>query len=73
VAAGSDLKGQVAQVRLDPPDALPGDDELFVNLDSAGALRVLRVDGEASRERRTRLHLREAVEAAAEASGNWPW
>jgi Aerotolerance regulator N-terminal/von Willebrand factor type A domain len=64
VPPGSDLKGKIAQVRLEPPDALPGDDELFVNLDSAGSRSVLFIEGAGPNgERQPRLHLRDAVEA----------
>src|SRR5579884_1887318 len=60
--AAGDLAGKIARVRLEPPDALPGDDDLFVPL--GDALRVLLVEGDpAPGERRPGLYLASAVEA----------
>ena len=44
------LQGQVAEIRLEPPDALPGDDHYFLNLDVSWALRTLIVQPEMPRE-----------------------
>ena len=45
---GTMLDGQVAVLRLEPADALPSDDTLYVPLDRAGATRVLLVEPETS-------------------------
>jgi len=71
VPAGVDLRGQVAKLTLEPPDALPGDDEFYLNLDATGALRVLLVEAETGADEsvRTGFYLRSAIEAlGAEAS-----
>jgi hypothetical protein len=71
VPAGADLRGQVAKFTLEPPDALPGDDEFYLNLDATGALRVLLVEAETGADEsvRTGFYLRSAIEAlGAEAS-----
>jgi hypothetical protein len=73
VPQGVSLAGQVAEVRLEPADALPGDDRFFVNLDPSGALRVLLVEPE-TRSRAGRpvgLYLRAGLEALA-GSGRQP-
>jgi hypothetical protein len=63
VPPGFDPRGKTARVWLDPPDALPSDDEFFVPLDSAGATRVLLVEASATQRA---SHLRAAVEVLAE-------
>jgi hypothetical protein len=42
------LAGQVAELRLEPADALPDDDHFFLNLDVPWALRVLLIEPEPS-------------------------
>jgi hypothetical protein len=71
IAAAADLLGRTAEVRLDPPDALPDDDRYFVNLDASAALRVLLVEPEtqAAGQRPAGFYLANAVDALA-ASGN---
>ena len=46
IPASLPLAGQVARLRLEPSDALPSDDQFFLNLDTAAALRVLVVEDE---------------------------
>src|SRR5262249_9481179 len=71
IPASLDLKGQVADLRLEPGDALPGDDRFFVNLDAAGALQILLVEPapQGDEERGEGLDLRTAA-AALRASGH---
>jgi hypothetical protein len=73
VPAGLELRGQVAQIRLEPPDALPDDDIFFLPLDTAATLRVLLVEGEMPNAlgHRPGFQLRTALESLA-ASGNRP-
>jgi hypothetical protein len=59
-----DLRGQVAELRLEPADALPSDDRYLLNLDSAGSLRVLLVEADAGEgEARSGHHLQAALES----------
>jgi hypothetical protein len=71
IAAAGDLVGRTAEVRLDPPDALPDDDRYFVNLDTSAALRVLLVEPEtpAVGAPPAGFYLAKAIEALA-GSGN---
>jgi hypothetical protein len=71
IPASLDLKGQVADLRLEPADALPSDDRYFFNLDASGALHMLLVEPatQADEERGAGLYLRTALEALR-ASGN---
>jgi hypothetical protein len=46
IPASLSLTGQVARIRLEPADALPSDDQFFLNLDTAAGLRVLVVEDE---------------------------
>jgi hypothetical protein len=65
------LAGQVAELRLEPDDALPSDDRWFLNLDMAWSLRLLLVEppGEAPELPGPGQHLRTALDALA-ATGN---
>ncbi len=65
IPAGVNVQGQVAQLRLEPADPLPSDDEYFLNLDAAWALRVLLVEPEAPAQdgRGVGVHLRAGMEA----------
>ncbi|MBI2805811.1 MAG: BatA domain-containing protein [Planctomycetes bacterium] len=45
--ANLSLQGKIAELRLDPEDALPSDDVYWLNLDTALALRVLVIEPEA--------------------------
>jgi hypothetical protein len=65
--ASLNLQGQVAQLRLEPSDALSSDDVFFVSLDTAWALRVLLVEPEASGPdgRSVGLYLRVGMEVLA--------
>jgi hypothetical protein len=47
ITAALDLTGQVAELRLEPPDALPDDDHLFLPLDARWGLHLLVVEPEA--------------------------
>jgi hypothetical protein len=71
IPASLDLKGQVADLRLEPADALPSDDRYFFNLDAAGTLHILLVEPavQGEEERGAGLYLRTALEALR-ASGN---
>jgi hypothetical protein len=71
VPEGLDLRGQVARIRLEPPDALPDDDSFYLPLDTAATVRVLLIEGETPNTLGLRpgFHLRTALEALA-ASGN---
>ena len=71
IPASVSLAGQVAEVRLEPEDALPSDDHWFLNLDMAWALRLLLVEppNDAPEQPGPGLHLRTALDALA-ASGN---
>lgn len=52
---------------LDPPDELPGDDEFFVDLDTAGAARLLLVEPDGDDDsKRPGFPLRTALKALAE-------
>jgi hypothetical protein len=62
---GANLKGQVAKVRLEPPDGLPSDDTFYLNLDTAAALNVLLV----APDEAAALHLEKALEVLAESPG----
>jgi hypothetical protein len=65
IPAGVPLQGQVAQLRLEPSDALPSDDEIFLNLDTAWALRVLLVEPEelSADERSVGIFLKTGMQA----------
>ena len=67
--ASLDLQGQVAELRLEPADAMPGDDVFFLNLDTALALRVLLIEPETLGPdgRRVGVFLQEAMNALASA------
>jgi hypothetical protein len=71
IPAGVDLKGQVADLRLEPADALPSDDRYFFNLDASGALHILLVEpaAQGEEERGEGLYLRTALDALR-AAGN---
>jgi hypothetical protein len=68
VPAALDLRGQVAELRLEPADALPSDDRYFLNLDTTAALRVLMVEPDVPEEETIRpgLHLHTALESLAQ-------
>jgi hypothetical protein len=70
--ANLDLQGQVAKITLEPPDALPGDDEYYLNLDNSAALRILLVEAESNVDEslRTGFYLRSAIEALAPESSH---
>ena len=65
-----DLAGQVARLALEPGDALAGDDVHHLNLDKAGATRVLLIapTPTAVPELRPDYHLVKALEALGDAS-----
>jgi hypothetical protein len=65
VPAGVKLEDQVAELRLEPADALASDDAFFLNLDTVLARRVLLIESETpgSQGRSVGLHLRSAVES----------
>lgn len=67
--ADADLRGRAARVWLDPPDALPDDDEYFAALDPRAALRVLLIEPETTGPPATRpgFALRTAIDALAAA------
>lgn len=65
-----DLAGQVAHIALAPGDALAGDDVHYLNLDKAGATRVLLIapSPTAVPELRPDYHLVKALEALGDAN-----
>lgn len=65
--AGYSLTGKVARISLDPPDALPSDDDFFLNLDSHAQVKVLLVEAESSQTESLRpgLYIAKALEALA--------
>ncbi len=71
IPADVPLAGQVAEVRLEPADALASDDRYFLCLDAPWSLRVLLIEPEARGPdvRGPGLHFHAAVEALT-ASGN---
>ena len=64
IPSDAKLQGQVAQIRLEPADALPSDDRFFLNLDVAWRARVLLVEPEGldAAGKSVGLYLRTAVE-----------
>lgn len=60
-----DFKGKVADIRIDPKDALPSDDQFCLNLDSRGMTRVLILEPEATQIESLQpgFHFRTALEA----------
>lgn len=60
-----DLRGQVANLQLDPEDDLASDDRWFLNLDPRGSVRVLVIEPESNRPETLRpaFHLRTALAA----------
>lgn len=60
-----DLRGQIAELQLDPEDNLASDDRWFLNLDPRGVLRVLVVEPEGNEPETLRpaFHLRTALAA----------
>jgi hypothetical protein len=70
--ANLDLQGQVAKITLEPPDALPGDDEYYLSLDNSAASRILLVEAESAVDEslRTGFYLRSAIEALAPESSH---
>jgi hypothetical protein len=71
IPASLSLAGQIAELRLEPADALPSDDRYFLNFDMAWALRILLVEPptDAPEVPGPGLHLRTALDALA-VSGN---
>jgi hypothetical protein len=67
IPAGLNLQGQVAELRLEPTDALASDDVYYLNLDTTWALRVLLVEPEALGPdgRRVGLFLQTGMKALA--------
>lgn len=70
IPAGVSLAGQVAELRLEPADALPGDDVYYANLGAGAALLVLLVEPEVPGPdgRAVGLYLRAGFEALGAAS-----
>jgi hypothetical protein len=71
IPASLSLAGQIAELRLEPTDALPSDDRYFLNFDMAWALRILLVEPptDVPEQPGPGLHLRTALDALA-VSGN---
>lgn len=67
IPAGYDITGKVARVSLSPPDALPSDDDFFLNLDSRALVKVLLIEAESSQVEALRpgLYIAKALEALA--------
>src|SRR5262249_46475431 len=68
VPPDADLRGKDARISLDPPDALPDDDEFFVCLDARAALRVLVIEADSTGPEALRagFPLRKAMKALAD-------
>jgi hypothetical protein len=68
VPSDADLRGKDARISLDPPDALPDDDEFFVCLDARAALRVLVIEADSTGPEAMRpgFPLRKAMKALAD-------
>lgn len=62
-----DTHGKVARIAIGPTDALPGDDQFYLNLDAGAALKVLLVEPESTRAESLRpgFYLRTALQALA--------
>ena len=62
-----ETKGKVAQITLQPTDALPSDDSYWLNLDVPVGIRVLVIEPESTqiRELQPGFHLRTALDALA--------
>lgn len=60
-----DTRGQVGLLKIEPPDALPSDDEMYVPLDYFGTLNVLVVEApsDADEQQKPGFHLRTALQA----------
>lgn len=71
VPASAELQTGVLRFHLEPSDALPGDDEFLLNLDTQSAARVLLVEGPATAAdpHPSGLRIRTALEALADTSG----
>lgn len=65
---GGDVKKGILRVHLEPPDALPGDDDYLLDLRAEAALRVLVLEGPATSSGPFLAghHLRSALEALGE-------
>lgn len=67
-----DPKKGIIEIRLEPPDSLPEDDVIHVDLSSGGGLRVLLVEQATSRvpSLRPGFHVKVAMEALSRRTGN---
>ena len=67
-----DPKNEIIEIRLEPPDSLPEDDVMHVDLSSGGGLRVLLVEQATSRvpSLRPGFHMNVAMEALSRRAGN---
>ena len=67
-----DPKNEIIEIRLEPPDSLPEDDVIYVNLSSDSGLRVLLVEQATSRipSLRPGFHVNVAMEALSHRTGN---
>jgi hypothetical protein len=72
IPASLPLAGQVAEIRLEPEDALPSDDRYYLNLDMAWALRLLLVEPapDVPEQPGTGRFLRDALDALARAGNH---
>ncbi|MBI4024248.1 MAG: BatA domain-containing protein [Verrucomicrobia bacterium] len=64
-----DIKGKVAQISIEPKDALSSDDHFWLNLDARGLVRVLLIEPETTQvaSLQPSFHLRTALEAISQA------
>ncbi len=71
IPANLNLHGQAARIAIDPGDALPDDDEFYLNLDPAGAAKVLLVEADTTRieAMRPAFYLHAALTALASGGG----
>jgi hypothetical protein len=60
-----DIRGKVAQIQLEPKDALPDDDIYWLSLDARGMVRILVIEAESTQadSLQSGFHLRTALEA----------
>ncbi len=66
IPAAYDTKGKVAQIQIEPKDALSSDDLFWLNLDSRGMVRILLIEPDGSTQiesQQSNFHLRTGLEA----------
>ena len=66
-----DIQGKIAELVIEPRDALPDDDQFWLNLDARGSVRLLLLEPESTQIETLQpaFHLRKAVEVLGDAGG----